>query len=260
MPATAIPASGIPSEIAKFTALADSWWDPDGPFRPLHKFNPARIRLIRDRLGAHFGRDVGGEAPFAGLSLLDIGCGGGLVAEPLCRLGFAVTGIDAGEENVGVARVHADRLGLPITYQAAAPETLLGGGLRFDAVLAMEVIEHVDDVAAFLNSAAQLLAPGGMLIAATLNRTLKSLALAKIGAEYVLRWVPAGTHDWRKFVRPHELAAHFRSAGLSLTALAGLSYDLLTDRWAESSDLGVNYFAIAVSPPGSPDVSPSGRP
>ncbi len=246
----ASPASSVTaSEIAKFTALADQWWDPQGPFRPLHKFNPARIRLIRDRLAAHFGRPAAADVPFSGLTLLDIGCGGGLVAEPMSRLGFAVTGIDAGEENVGVARVHADRLGLPVTYRTTGPEGLLDGGLRFDAVLAMEVVEHVDDVPAFFRSAADLLAPGGMLIAATLNRTLKSLALAKVGAEYVLRWVPAGTHDWRKFLRPHELAAHLRSAGLSLSALTGLSYDLFTDRWKESGDLDVNYFAVAVKEP-----------
>ncbi len=241
--------SATASEIAKFTALADQWWDPNGPFRPLHKFNPARIRLIRDRLAAHFGRAPEDPTPFSGLSLLDIGCGGGLVAEPMSRLGFAVTGIDAGEENVGVAHVHAQRLGLPITYETAGPEGLAGRGLRFDVVLAMEVVEHVDDVPAFFRSAAGLLAPGGMLIAATLNRTLKSLALAKIGAEYVLRWVPAGTHDWRKFLRPHELASHLRGAGLSLTALTGLTYDLFTDRWKESADIDVNYFAIAVREP-----------
>ena len=247
---TPMPATASATEIAKFTALADQWWDPEGPFRPLHKFNPARIRLIRDRLAAHFGRPIGGNTPFAGLSLLDIGCGGGLVAEPMSRLGFAVTGIDAGAENVGVAQVHADRLGLPISYETAGPENLLNRGLRFNAVLAMEVIEHVDDVAGFLDSAAAVLAPGGIIITATLNRTLKSLALAKIGAEYVLRWVPAGTHDWRKFVRPHELAAHLRSAELSLTALAGLTYDLFTDRWQESTDLDVNYFAVAVKTSG----------
>ena len=247
-PAPSSPGSSSPAEIAKFTALADSWWDPDGPFRPLHKFNPARIRFMRDRLARHFGRAVGTDAPFSGLSLLDIGCGGGLVAEPLCRLGFAVTGIDAGAENIGVARIHAARLGLPITYDTAMPEDLRGRGLRFDAVLTLEVIEHVDDVEAFMASASSLLAPGGMLIAATLNRTLKSLALAKIGAEYVLRWVPAGTHDWRKFVRPHEMAAHFRSAGLSLTELAGMSYDLFTDRWKESADLDVNYVAVGLKP------------
>lgn len=249
MHAASPASSATASEIAKFTALADQWWDPEGPFRPLHKFNPARVRLIRDRLALHFGRSPEGPAPFSGLSLLDIGCGGGLISEPMSRLGFAVTGIDAGEENVGVARVHAERLGLPITYEAAGPEGLLNRGLRFDVVLAMEVVEHVDDVPGFFQSAAALLAPGGMLIAATLNRTLKSLALAKVGAEYVLRWVPAGTHDWRKFVRPHELAAHLRGAGLSLTGLTGLSYDLFADRWKESSDIDVNYFAIAVKQP-----------
>jgi 2-polyprenyl-6-hydroxyphenyl methylase/3-demethylubiquinone-9 3-methyltransferase len=245
MPATA-SVSSDPAEIAKFTALADQWWDPEGPFRPLHKFNPARIRLLRDRLAAHFGRPPEQNAPFSGLTLLDIGCGGGLVAEPMRRLGFTVTGIDAGAENVGVAQVHADRLGLSIAYEAAGPESLLNRGLRFDVVLAMEVVEHVDDVAGFFNAAADLLAPGGMLIAATLNRTLKSLALAKVGAEYLLRWVPAGTHDWRKFLKPHELAGHLRSAGLPLTALTGLTYDLFTDRWKESADIDVNYFAVAV--------------
>ncbi len=249
MQAPASASTATASEIAKFTALADQWWDPEGPFRPLHKFNPARVRLIRDRLAEHFARPSGGAAPFSGLSLLDIGCGGGLVSEPMSRLGFAVTGIDPGAENVGVARVHAERLGLPIAYETAGPEGLAGRGLSFDAVLAMEVVEHVDDVPAFFRSAAALLAPGGMLIAATLNRTLKSLALAKLGAEYVLRWVPAGTHDWRKFVRPHELAAHLRGAGLSLTALTGLSYDLFADRWKESGDIDINYFAIAVKLP-----------
>ena len=249
MQAPASASTATASEIAKFTALADQSWDPEGPFRPLHKFNPARVRLIRDRLAEHFARPSGGAAPFSGLSLLDIGCGGGLVSEPMSRLGFAVTGIDPGAENVGVARVHAERLGLPIAYETAGPEGLAGRGLSFDAVLAMEVVEHVDDVPAFFRSAAALLAPGGMLIAATLNRTLKSLALAKLGAEYVLRWVPAGTHDWRKFVRPHELAAHLRGAGLSLTALTGLSYDLFADRWKESGDIDINYFAIAVKLP-----------
>ena len=239
-------ASISPAEIAKFTALADEWWNPAGSFRPLHKFNPARIRFLRDRLAAHFGRDGSGGTPFSGLSLLDMGCGGGLISEPLCRLGFAVTGIDAGDENIGVARVHAERMNLPITYETAAPEDLAGRGCRFDAVLALEVIEHVDDVRAFLSAASALTVPGGIVITATLNRTLKSLALAKIGAEYVLRWVPAGTHDWRKFVRPHELAASLRHAGLDLRELAGMSYDVFSDRWSESRDLAVNYFAVAL--------------
>jgi 2-polyprenyl-6-hydroxyphenyl methylase / 3-demethylubiquinone-9 3-methyltransferase len=239
------PTTAAPDEIAKFAALADSWWDPAGAFRPLHKFNPPRIRYLRDQLARHFGRASEDPQPFKGLSLLDIGCGGGLVAEPLTRLGFAVTGIDAGEDAVGTAQVHAERMGLSIDYEAVTPEDLAGRGIHFDAVLAMEVIEHVEDIDVFMSAAAQLVAPGGIVIAATLNRTLKSLALAKIGAEYVLRWVPAGTHDWRKFVRPSELGASLRRAGLTLTGFAGMSYDVLTDRWHESRDLDVNYFAVA---------------
>jgi 2-polyprenyl-6-hydroxyphenyl methylase/3-demethylubiquinone-9 3-methyltransferase len=239
------PTTAAPDEIAKFAALADSWWDPAGAFRPLHKFNPARIRYLRDQLTRHFGRSPDAPQPFKGLTLLDIGCGGGLVAEPLTRLGFSVTGIDAGEDAIGTASVHAERMGLSIAYEAVTPEQLAARGIRFDAVLAMEVIEHVDDVDTFMNAAAALLSPGGILIAATLNRTLKSLALAKIGAEYVLRWVPAGTHEWRKFVRPSELGASVRRAGLTLMGFAGMSYDLFTDRWRESRDLDVNYFAVA---------------
>ena len=233
-------------EIAKFSALADSWWDLGGAFRPLHNFNPSRIRFVRDRLANHFGRDPLSVKPFAGLTLLDIGCGGGLIAEPMTRLGFRVTGIDAAEKNVGVARVHAARSELEITYECATPEELLSRDCRYDVVLALEVLEHVSDVAAFLNSAAGLLAPQGALVAATLNRTLKALALAKIGAEYILRWVPAGTHDWRKFVRPSELAAGLRQGGLTLTELAGMSYDPFTDSWRTSKDLDVNYLALAV--------------
>jgi len=244
-----IPASSAaPEEIAKFSAMADSWWDPSGDFRPLHKFNPARIRFVRDRLAAHFGRDPLSPAPFAGLTLLDIGCGGGLIAEPMARLGFAVTGIDAAEKNVGVARLHAERSGLDIAYVNTTPELLLAEGKRFDAVLALEVVEHVVDVEAFLKSAGELVVPGGALAAATLNRTLKALALAKIGAEYVLRWVPAGTHDWRKFVRPSELSAGLRHGGLTVTELAGMTYDMFTDTWRASKDLDVNYMVMAVKP------------
>jgi len=240
--------SAAPDEIAKFSAMADSWWDPSGDFRPLHKFNPARIRFVRDRLAAHFGRDPLSTAPFAGLTLLDIGCGGGLIAEPMARLGFTVTGIDASEKNIGVAKVHAERSGLNITYVNTTPEDLLTNGKRFDAVLALEVVEHVVDVEAFLKSAAELVVPGGALAAATLNRTFKALALAKIGAEYVLRWVPAGTHDWRKFVRPSELSAGLRHGGLNVTELAGMTYDVFTDTWRASKDLDVNYMVMAVKP------------
>lgn len=238
-------ATASPEEVAKFSALADTWWDPSGAFRPLHKFNPARLSFIRDRLVAHFGRDPEAARPFEGLTLLDIGCGGGLIAEPMARLGFAVTAIDASEENIGTARVHADRSGLTIDYRAAMPEMLTGG---YDAVLALEVIEHVADVDAFWRATTSLVKPGGALIAATLNRTMKSFALGKIGAEYVLRWVPAGTHDWRKFVRPSEMVRALRGNGLKVGTLAGVTYNLFLDRWEVSRDLDVNYMAHATKP------------
>jgi len=225
--------------------MADTWWDPSGAFKPLHKFNPARLAFIRDRLAAHFGRNTPAPEPFKGLSLIDIGCGGGLIAEPMARLGFAVTGIDAAEKNVGVARVHAERMGLDITYDTATPEQLIAEDRRFDVVLALEVVEHVADVEAFLSAASALVKPGGVLIAATMNRTLKALALAKIGAEYILRWLPAGTHDWRKFMRPSELAAGLRRGGLDVKDITGLSYDLFTDTWKQSRDLDVNYMILA---------------
>ena len=233
-------------EVAKFSALADTWWDPAGPFRPLHKFNPARLAFIRDRLVAHFGRDPEALTPFSGLRLLDIGCGGGLIAEPMARLGFAVTAIDASEENIGTARIHAERMGLTIDYRAAMPENL--GGETYDAVLALEVIEHVADADAFWQATASLVKPGGALIAATLNRTIKSLALGKVGAEYVLRWVPAGTHDWRKFVRPSEMVRALRANGLAVGALSGITYNLFLDRWQVTDDLSVNYMAFAKKP------------
>jgi len=237
-----------PDEIAKFSALADTWWDPNGAFRPLHKFNPARISFIRDHLVDHFQRDAEAPAPFSGLSLLDIGCGGGLIAEPMARLGFAVTGIDAAQKNVGTAGVHAIRSGLDISYRAAMPEDLAAEGKTFDTVLALEVIEHVADVDAFWAATAALVKPGGALIAATLNRTLKSLMLGKIGAEYVLRWVPAGTHDWRKFVRPSEMASDLRRNGLNVSVLSGVSYNLFLDRWEVTKDLDINYMALARKP------------
>ena len=248
-PAASTAAStAAPDEVAKFSALADSWWDPAGAFQPLHKFNPARIRYVRDRLAGHFGREPLSPRPFAGLSLLDIGCGGGLIAEPMARLGFSVTGIDAAEKNIGVARLHAARSELNIAYDCAAPEDLAARNTTYDVVLALEVVEHVADVDLFLKAAAGLVAPGGALIAATLNRTLKALALAKIGAEYILRWVPAGTHDWRKFVRPSELTRGLRSGGLLVNEIAGMSYDVFTDTWQTSKDLDVNYLVLAARP------------
>jgi 2-polyprenyl-6-hydroxyphenyl methylase/3-demethylubiquinone-9 3-methyltransferase len=242
--------TALPEEVAKFSALADSWWDPAGAFRPLHKFNPARISYIRDRLLAHFGRDPAAERPFAGLTLLDIGCGGGLIAEPMARLGFTVIAIDASDENIGTAALHAERMGLSIDYRAVMPETLAETGAAFDAVLALEVIEHVADVEAFWRATASLMKPGGALIAATLNRTIKSLALGKVAAEYVLRWVPAGTHDWRKFVRPSEMVRALRANRLHVGGLSGISYNLFLDRWEVTSDLGVNYMAYATKAKG----------
>jgi 2-polyprenyl-6-hydroxyphenyl methylase/3-demethylubiquinone-9 3-methyltransferase len=240
--------SADPAEVAKFTALADTWWALEGPFRPLHKFNPIRIDILTRRLAAHFGRDAAAERPFEGLSLLDVGCGGGLIAEPMARLGFSVTGIDASEKNVGIAADHAARMRLAIDYRAARPEDVADLREGFDAVLALEVVEHVADRALFLTAAAKPLKSGGLMALATLNRTMKSLILAKIGAEYVVRWLPVGTHDWRDFVKPSELAADLTSAGLARASFVGLSYAPLADAWAESRDLAVNYMAFAVKP------------
>ena len=240
---TAAAATVLPQEIDKFAAMADEWWDPAGKLRPLHKFNPERIRFVRDRMAAHFGREATAAKPFAGLSLIDIGCGGGLITEPMARLGFKVTGIDAGDKNIGVAKLHAERMGLPIDYRCLAPEDL--PSTHYDVVLILEVVEHVADVPTFLAAAAKLVAPGGALVAATINRTLKALALAKFGAEYVLRWLPPGTHDWSKFVRPSELAGGLRAGGLNVAEVAGMSYDVLKDAWKTGRDLDVNYMMLA---------------
>jgi 2-polyprenyl-6-hydroxyphenyl methylase/3-demethylubiquinone-9 3-methyltransferase len=235
-----------PEEVAKFAALAEEWWDPHGKFRPLHRLNPVRLRFIRDHLCRRFGRDPTAARPLAGLRLIDIGCGGGLLCEPLTRLGARVTGIDAAERNIAVAAVHAEQSGLEIDYRHAGAEDLAAAGERFDAVLNMEVVEHVADVAAFLSSCAALVAPGGAMFLATLNRTPKSFLLAIVGAEYVLRWLPRGTHDWRRFLRPSELAAHLRGAGLDIAEMTGVAYNPLNDAWRETSDLDVNYMVLAV--------------
>ena len=233
-------------EIARFAAVADSWWDTDGAFRALHRLNPTRIGFIRDRVAAHFRRQATAEGPFKGLDLLDIGCGGGLLCEPMARLGANVTGICAGEESVSVARVHAGRIGLDIDYRCALPEDLAAGGMSFDVVLNMEVVEHVADLDAFLDACCKLVKPGGVMGISTINRTLKALALAKVGAEYVLRWVPAGTHTWSKFVKPSELARGLRAGGVHVTDLRGMTYGPLTGEWTLSRDLAVNYLAFAV--------------
>ncbi len=236
--------TAAPDEIARFSAMAEAWWDPTGSFKPLHRYNPIRLSFLRDRLVSHFGRDPKALSPFAGLRLLDIGCGGGLLAEPLSRMGFAVTGIDASEKNIAVARLHAEGSGLAIDYRVATPEDLAADS--YDVVLAMEVIEHVSDTELFMQAAARLLRPGGALVAATLNRTPQAFALGILGAEYVLRWVPRGTHDWRKFVTPAELAGLFRRSGLTLRELRGFSFSPIKAAWRETGDLSVNYAGWAV--------------
>lgn len=242
---TAIGSTVDPAEIEKFRRMAEEWWDPRGKFRPLHRFNPVRLQFLKDRLCRHFGRDPKADRPLTGLRLLDIGSGGGLVAEPLTRLGADVVGIDATARNVEVARLHAAEGGLAIDYRHAAAEELAEAGESFDAVLALEIVEHVASLEAFVAAAARMTKPGGLLVVATLNRTLKAFGLAIVGAEYVLRWLPKGTHDWRKFVRPSELEAAMRASALTLAEIVGVSYNPLLDRWSLGSDLDVNYLAVA---------------
>jgi 2-polyprenyl-6-hydroxyphenyl methylase/3-demethylubiquinone-9 3-methyltransferase len=243
------PAPSVdPQEVAQFSALAAEWWDPDGKFRPLHRLNPVRLAYIRDTLIAHFHCTPRSARPFAGLRVLDIGCGGGLIAEPMTRLGAMVTGIDASEENIGVARAHAADMDLAIDYRAAAAEDVAADGERYDVVLCLEIVEHVADLDGFLAAAASLVRPGGMLIVATLNRTPQSYLFAIVGAEYVLRWLPRGTHDWEKFVRPSELAAALRYNGLAVRDISGVVYGPLSGTWRIGRDLGVNYICSAARP------------
>src|ERR1700728_1489324 len=238
-----------PAEVAKFSAIAAEWWDPAGKFAPLHKFNPVRLGFIRDETCAHFGRDPRSLKPFQGLSLLDIGCGGGLLSEPMARLGFAVTGADASPRNIGTAQAHAVQSRVAVTYRAATAEELRAEGLNFDVVLNMEVVEHVADVGAYLAACTGLVKPGGITIVATLNKTLKSLALAKIGAEYVLGWLPRGTHDWDRFIPPTELRAELEQSGLTILKTQGVSFNPLAWDWKLSDDVDVNYMVVAAKFP-----------
>jgi len=239
------PASVDEAEVEKFNRLAAEWWDPNGKFRPLHEFNPIRLRFIREMACAHFGRSDTSLTPFSGLSLLDIGCGGGLLSEPMARLGFKVLGADPSEKNIKIASAHAASSGLPLNYRATTPEALAGEGHQFDVILNMEVVEHVADISVFLGACARLLKPGGVMLVATLNRTLKSLALAKIAAEYVLRWLPPGTHDWNRFITPEELKRELAAADLKVTRLQGVVFDPLRWEWRLSDDTDVNYMAVA---------------
>lgn len=236
-------ASVDPAEIDRFSALAETWWDADGPMRPLHRLNPVRLAYIRDMLCRQFDRDPASLRPLDGLAVADVGCGGGLLSEPLARLGADVVGIDAAAENIGVAAAHAADAGLEIDYRHTTAETLAAEGARFDAVISMEVVEHVADLGAFLTALAQLTKPDGAVLLSTLNRTPKAWALAIVGAEYVLRWLPRGTHDWRKFVKPAELVRKTRSAGIALEDVTGLSLDLRSRDWRLSADRDVNYVA-----------------
>jgi 2-polyprenyl-6-hydroxyphenyl methylase/3-demethylubiquinone-9 3-methyltransferase len=241
-------ASVDPSEVEKFTRMAAEWWDPEGKFKPLHLFNPVRLRFIRDCALAHFGGDPKALAPFRGLRLLDIGCGGGLLSEPMARMGFSVLGADASERNVRVASAHAEGRGLDLAYRVATAEALAAEGEEFDVVLNMEVVEHVADLSAFLDACARLVKPGGFMLVATLNRTLRSLLLAKIGAEYVLRWLPVGTHDWGRFVPPSDLEGLLERSGLGVSRVQGVSFDPLRWEWRLTADTAVNYMMIAEKP------------
>src|ERR1700730_1238972 len=228
-------------DIDRFAAQSAAWWDPEGSFRPVHRINPARLDFIRRHLLASFDRDTKALRPFEGLRLIDIGCGGGLVAQPVTPLGFAVTGIDADGSAIEIARAHAEAGGLAIDYRTASIEEIAAAGERFDVALALEIVEHVADREAFFVALGALVRPGGAFIGATLNRTAQSFALAIVGAEYLLGWLPRGTHDWRRFVRPSEFVLGLRRHGLATNRLAGLSYDWRRGGWGESAGLNLNY-------------------
>ncbi|MRX49274.1 bifunctional 2-polyprenyl-6-hydroxyphenol methylase/3-demethylubiquinol 3-O-methyltransferase UbiG [Paracoccus sp. S-4012] len=236
-------------ELAKFEAMAAEWWDPKGKFRPLHLMNPVRLDYVVGQVAAQVGRDRRAERPFEGLRLLDIGCGGGLLSEPMARLGAEVVGADAVARNIEVARLHAAQQGLAIDYRATTAEALAAAGERFDAVLALEIVEHVADPPAFVATCAGLARPGGLVIVSTLNRTARSFALAIVGAEWVMRWLPRGTHDWQRFITPDELAGMMRGAGLAPVDRRGMVFNPVSWSWSLSDrDLSCNYIATGLKP------------
>ncbi len=235
------------AEVAKFEAMAAEWWDPEGKFKPLHMLNPCRLDYICAQIAAEFDRDLTADSPFAGLRLLDIGCGGGLLSEPMARLGAEVLGADAAERNIPVARLHAEQSGLSIDYRHTTAEALAEAGELFDVVLNMEVVEHVADPAAFLAACRQLLKPGGLMVLSTINRNAKSFAMAIVGAEYVMRWLPRGTHDWRRFLTPDELYALLRDAGMEPVDRKGFVFNPIAWSWSLSErDLSVNYVTASL--------------
>jgi 2-polyprenyl-6-hydroxyphenyl methylase/3-demethylubiquinone-9 3-methyltransferase len=236
-----------PAEIERFSRIAGEWWDPAGKFAPLHRLNPLRIGYIRDRAAAHWKRDPLTGLPLQGLSLLDIGCGGGLLSEPMARLGAHVTGVDAAARNIRVAALHAGKQGLNIDYRQGTAEALAASDIQFDIVLALEVVEHVADVDLFLKSCGRMVKPGGLLFLSTLNRTAKSWALAIAGAEYILRWLPRGTHDWKKFLKPSEVVDSLGAAGIDAQEIVGVVYSPLSRAWSlNKNDLDVNYMLYGI--------------
>lgn len=237
-----------PDEIGKFHKMAEEWWDPNGKFKPLHKFNPVRLAYIREHVIAHFGLDDKAMRPFTSLRLLDIGCGGGLLCEPMARLGATVVGADAGEKNVKIASLHAEQSGLDIDYRATTSEDLAAAGEQFDVVLNMEVVEHVADVPLYLESCCKLVKPGGLMFVATINRTARAYALAIIGAERVLRWLPKGTHQYEKLVTPEEITSITARNGMRVMDRTGVTFNPIRNEWGKSADMAVNYMLLLDKP------------
>jgi 2-polyprenyl-6-hydroxyphenyl methylase/3-demethylubiquinone-9 3-methyltransferase len=234
------------AEIGNFEAMAAEWWDPRGRLRPLHDLNPVRLEFIKREICGRFGRDMRDARALDGLSILDIGCGGGLLTEPLARMGAEMVGADAGAANIAAAKAHAETQGLSIDYRATTAEALAAEGATFDVVVAMEIVEHVADLPLFLREVAKMVKPGGLLFLATMNRTLKSFALAIVGAEYLLRWLPIGTHTWSKFLTPKELERAVEATGLGVLDACGMVFDPLRGRWSlQANDLDVNYLMVA---------------
>ncbi|NDV98230.1 bifunctional 2-polyprenyl-6-hydroxyphenol methylase/3-demethylubiquinol 3-O-methyltransferase UbiG [Salipiger sp. PrR002] len=238
-----------PSEVAKFEAMAAEWWDPNGKFKPLHMMNPVRLDYITTQIAGEYDRDLSAPRPFEGLRILDIGCGGGLLCEPMARLGAEIVGVDAAERNIPVAQTHAEQSGLEIDYRFSTAEALAEAGEQFDVVLNMEVVEHVADPQAYLDACCALLKPGGLHLCSTINRNAKSFAMAIVGAEWVMRWLPKGTHEWNKFITQDELYEFMRKAGLTPVDRKGYVFNPVSWRWSISDrDLTVNYVTAALKP------------